>query len=229
MSLKAKVRRELIANWAKALARDTGMEQHFNSSQTWVGYPEAFESWEKAVWQWVDTGLTAEIEDSWRSKLLKERGRFASTMDFTESANDLDMERHFQIYLLRRADFLAGLRHKKENAPAWFKEFGFYFYIGQTLDDDDLFAELARLTKRKTSEDHKGRRSLSVWILRQWIPNCFWAFANDGIIDRLASRNSNLLYSEGSIRNTISKLHLWHPKKPLYWGLTRNLQLASFS
>jgi hypothetical protein len=134
------------------------------------------------------------------------------------------MERYLQNYLVGRAYFLGGLRHKHERDPNWFKSFGFNFYIASLLDDDIWFMELARLAQRKTSQTQLGKRSLRSWILLLWIPGCFWAITNDGIIDRLVWRNSDLRYNERSIRNAVSKLDLWRPAKPLYWGFDSNGQ-----
>jgi hypothetical protein len=223
--LRTKARQDLLTGLALGAATDAGREQHFHQSQRWQGYWEAFDSWANAMWQWVDSEVSPELESAWRAKLLAECGRFSPVSDFTASASEHDMEHYLQSYLVRRAYFLGGLRHKKESDPNWFKAFGFYFFIASLLDDDFLFRELARLTQRKTSQKQLGKRSLQFWIRFFWIPGCFWAITNDGIIDYLNWQNPNLGYDQRSIRNEISKLKLWRPVKPLYWGFTHNGQL----
>jgi hypothetical protein len=225
--LRTEARQDLLTGLALGAATDAGRGQHFRQSQHWQGYKEAFDSWTVAMWKWIDEDVTPEQENVWRAKLLAERGRFSPVSDYTAPASEHDIEHYLQSYLVRRAYFLGGLRHKKENDPNWFKAFGFYFFIASLLDDDVLFREMARLTQRKTSQKQLGKRSLQFWIRFLWIPGCFWAITNSGIIDRLVRRNSDLRYGERSVRNAVSKLELWRPDTPLYWGFDSNGRLVS--
>lgn len=221
--LKTEVRRDLPTGISLGWAKDAGMEKRFLELQTEhpQEYRAAFDSWADAMWRWIDEGVPPELESEWRAKLLAERARFSPVSDYTAPASEHDIEHYLQSYLVRRAYFLAGLRHKKEGDPNWFKAFGFYFYIASLLEDDILFGELARLTQRKTSQKQLGKRSLRFWILYLWVPGCFWAMMNDGITAYLR-RKANAPYSERSITNAISELKLWRPFPPLYWGIGSN-------
>ena len=189
---------------------DTNTEQAFNQSQGWKDYSTAFDSWEKAMWSLIDSYVIPGNEEIWRAK-LPEHYRYD---------NAADEELVLQGYLARRAFFLHGLKkEQKEGNAAWFKSYGRDFGIAQSLDDDGIFEELARLCRRKTSQDVKGRRSLRFLLILHWIPGCFWAITNAGMIDFLCRENPQLCYSEGRIRNVISELQLWRPDKPLYWGI----------
>lgn len=100
------------------------------------------------------------------------------------------------------------------------------FFYARFLDDDAVFKELARLCKRKTSQDKKGKRSLAFYIRLWWIPGCFWAITNEGIADRLALESPQLRYSIGRVKNVISELKLWRPLKPPYRGLDASGQFT---
>lgn len=228
---KSEIREFLVGDYAEDLASQFDEKEifhvsleRFQESQQWSGFDEAFQSWKNAVWRWIDSGITPNIENAWRQKLWANHIKI-SQGDRSKSAAMKDNENGLQQYLLKRAEFMDGLRHKKEGDPKWFKRMGSVFYCAYLLDDDTVPTELARLTQRKTSQDVKGRRSLKLWLRRLWIPGCFWAMTNAGISNCLAWRHPNLRYSEGRIKNVISELKLWRPQKPPYWGIDKNGQL----
>jgi hypothetical protein len=218
---RVQIRRDLLEQIAAGLAHDGGTKHCFLQSREFKEYKEAFKSWEEAIWNWVDSELTPDLEIAWRQKLLDRKDGFSPASDYSKPAGAWDMENYLQSYLLRRSVFLNGLRHKKDGDASWFKGFAFYYYHASQLDDDLVFEELARLTKRKTSQKQLGKRSLHFWLLVSWIPACFWAITNDGMIARLVLADSEKRYNERSIRNEISKLKLRRPTKPLYWGIDK--------
>jgi hypothetical protein len=224
-------RRRVLAGIAHGFARDWNTEKAFRNSQAWDGYQKAFDSWARAMWQWIDGYLTRKEEGEWRARLLARKDSFSSPKDPSLAARYEDIEWYLQSYLVRRAYFLGGLSHSKQGDPEWFKAFGFYFYLAAVLDDDHIFAELARLTRRKPSQD-QGRRSLRFWLLCLWVPGCLWALTNGGIAALLVwpdadeAQGQSRLYSEGSVRNMISDLNLWRPVKPLFWGLNSGRELV---
>jgi hypothetical protein len=226
---KPEIRRDMISSYALDLAEQAGEQKHFLESQAWPGYDKAFQSWADSIWRWIDSGISAETENLWRQKLW---ATFAKTSpnDNDKQAALKDYERGIQEHIFKRAEFMDGLRHKKEGDSNWFKQVAYVFYCASLIDDDKVFEELARLTSRKSSQSVKGRRSLRGWLLRLWIPGCFWAMTNAGISKQIciyASRKQKerfgtttdsdiLRYSEGRIKNVISELKLWRPSKPLY-------------
>jgi hypothetical protein len=229
--LRTKTRHDLLSALATGLAQDAGRSEAFQSSKAWPGYQDAFASWGQAFWIWVDAQVKPGTEQAWRAKLLENRGRFSPAIDYTVHARDEHLEQYLQTYLVRRAYFMGGLRHRRDTDYAWFKGFGFYFFIAQLIDDDTIFEALARLTTRKPSRD-AGKRSLRFWLLIQWIPACYWAMMNNFIQTDLvwpdSSQSSGRTpeYSEGRIKNAISELRLWRPPKPLYWGFDRKGQIV---
>lgn len=230
--LRTEVRRPILAGVARGLARDNKRENAFKDSQMWQGYQNAYVSWERAIWSWIDAGVTCETEERWRAVLLGKKESFSPASDYSVAASVKDMEHYLQTYLVRRAYFLGGLRHRKEGDPAWFKDFSFYVHVAGLLNDNEVFSELARLTRRKPSRD-QGRRSLRLWLLWLWVPGCMWALTNDGMAallvwsDDASSDGQTKVYSEGSIKNMISDLNLWRPVKPLFWGFDSRGQLVS--
>jgi hypothetical protein len=229
--LRIQARRKILDELAARLAQDWGTSTVFLDSQTWRGYEHARKSWEQRLWQWIDAGLSPDKEKQWRTTLVAAKNEFSRDPDYSSRASEFDMEYYLQSYLVQRAYFLRGLRHRKEVDPQWFKGFGFYFYVADRLNDDEIFMELARLTRRKPSQDN-GRRSLRSWLVWFWIPGCLWAITNNGTSARLiwpdAARPSgeSKPYSEGRIKNAVSELNLWRPSKPLYWGFNSRRELV---
>lgn len=218
---RASARTFIIRHIAAGNASDFRTEKVFKDCQSWNGFAEAFSSWELAFWKWVDDLASPEKESEWREKLFADKSRYTEPGSIVPPEMP-EMEAYLQGYLLRRALFLTGLQHKKETNPQWFKYFANYLAVAERLDDDAWFQELARLTQRKTSEDDKGKRSLQYWLLMLWIPACFWASTNNGMSNALVHWELASAYSEGAIRNQISKLRLSRPTKPLIFGIDKN-------
>ncbi len=225
-TVESEVRRKVSWDMANNNAVELGVQELFLNSRQWPGYQKAFNSWERAVWKWADSGVTPKKKLRWRQYLLENRHLFPPAQDVAFPVSDFDLERGFQTYLLRRAIFLGRPANRKKNEPVWWKRFAFIFYLAAQLNDDDVFKRTVQLTRK--SDRPTGKRALSDWLRVYWFSGCFWAFTNNGISALIAqlSDDGNVSYSEGSIKNTISGLKLWRPVKPLYWGLDKTKQLV---
>ncbi len=227
--LRTEVRRDLLTRGALTTAKEAGREQQFLCLQTKhpQEYKKAFDSWAVAMWKWIDEDVTPEQENAWRKKLLEKRSEFSTASDYSAPASEQDMEYWLQGYLIERAFFQSGLRHKKDGDPVWFKKFAQFQSTANLLNDDPVFVEIASLTKRKTSQKQLGKRSLRFWILHLWIPGCFWATTNADISDYLRWRNPDVWpYAEHTISNTVSELKLWRPFPPLYRSIGSDGQIV---
>ena len=227
-AVESEARCKVCGEMADRSAVALGVRELFQNSQQWRGYKNAFNSWERAVWKWVDIDIDPKKKSRWRQYLLENRNLFPAEHSVAFPVSDFDLERGFQTYLLRRAVFMARSANRKKKDPSWWKRFSFFLYLAAKLNDEDVFKRVVQLTQ--DSNAPMGKRALSDWLRMYWVPGCFWAFTNNGIsalITRLTGTgNEDAGYSEGSIKNTISALKLWRPVKPLYWGLDKDNQLV---
>ena len=221
---RAQIRRGLLRSFAEkpiAEAEDKAMRQCFRESLNLPDFVTAFESWEKAMWRWVDSKLAPKLETVWRANLFAKRNRFSSSRDDSTPATERELDEYLQLYLLKRAIFLEGLRFKKDQDAEWFKSFAFPFYLAETIGDDAPFQELARLTSRRTSQYQEGKMPVCYWLLLRWIPSCYWAFSTEVVRGRLWRRGKSeaVDYNARTIKNVISKLKLVRPPRPPWHGV----------
>jgi hypothetical protein len=72
-TVESEARRKVSWDMANNGAVELGVQKLFLESRQWPGYRKAFNSWERAVWKWADSGVASKTKSRWRQYLLENR------------------------------------------------------------------------------------------------------------------------------------------------------------